>query len=410
MTPVDPEDSSALKGSSKAEQARSGGARNEKNSDEGRTRSKWFLVTIIFLGGIAVYVQFSFSNVYSISLDDNGPTVKTKGLETTQQHPNSTILQMSRTIDELNSKVQGQNAELIQTRKDLAKVQQEKKSSYVPAYELVDRDSFSYRSILPKKIYSVIGLESSGTKFVTKILATALGTKKPRNGPLVGPADQNYEGGTRDVWVQHLSLPWGCCCEQDRYYVRKLILPGMCATKLPQYKEHCAAMARDANITITEADFTNYKNATTNRFILDIEASKEFYASRGVEQIFVIMVRDQTIRRIGPVDHKYCQDHEILLEEEAVGTKIIERAVRKYIMEEPPPLHPSERGQQPHRGLSSTSTLPSGSNVVLVSYESLMKLGKLYIEMLYDALNIESNYIPDIKDGNLKYINTTKLN
>ena len=128
MTPVDPEDSSALKGTSKAEQAHSGGARNEKNSDEGRTRSKWFLVTIIFLGGIAVYVQFSFSDVYSIPLDDNGPTVKTKGLETAQRHPNSAILQMSRTIDELNSKVQGQNAELIQTRKDLAKVQQEKKS------------------------------------------------------------------------------------------------------------------------------------------------------------------------------------------------------------------------------------------------------------------------------------------
>jgi hypothetical protein len=66
----------------------------------------------------------------------------------------------------------------------------------------------SYRSILPETIYSVVGLESSGTRFVTGILATALGTGKQRNGVLPGPPQTNFRGGTSDTWVQHLSLPW----------------------------------------------------------------------------------------------------------------------------------------------------------------------------------------------------------
>jgi hypothetical protein len=42
--------------------------------------------------------------------------------------------------------------------------------------------------------------------------------------------------------------------------------------------------------------------------------------------------------------------------------------------------------------------------VVLVSYESLLKLEGLYIKMLYHALGIESDYMPEISDGNLKHI------
>jgi len=60
-----------------------------------------------------------------------------------------------------------------------------------------------------------------------------------------------------------------------------------------------------------------------------------------------------------------------------------------------------------HRKLSST--LPSGNNVFLVSYESIIKLQGLYIQMMYKALGIESDYdyMPDIHDGNKKYINST---
>jgi len=42
--------------------------------------------------------------------------------------------------------------------------------------------------------------------------------------------------------------------------------------------------------------------------------------------------------------------------------------------------------------------------VVVVSYESLMKLKGVYIQLLYKALGIESNYVPEFRDGNEKYI------
>jgi hypothetical protein len=62
---------------------------------------------------------------------------------------------------------------------------------------------------------------------------------------------------------------------------------------------------------------------------------------------------------------------------------------------------------QPIHGVGkklAMSSLPNGNNVVLVSYESLMMLKEPYVKMLYEALGIESNYMPSIRDGNLKYV------
>jgi len=54
------------------------------------------------------------------------------------------------------------------------------------------------------------------------------------------------------------------------------------------------------------------------------------------------------------------------------------------------------------------SALPSRNGIVVFSYETMVKLGGTYVKMLYDALGIESNYIPDdIRNSNKKYLNTT---
>ena len=54
------------------------------------------------------------------------------------------------------------------------------------------------------------------------------------------------------------------------------------------------------------------------------------------------------------------------------------------------------------------SALPSRNGVVVFSYETMVKLGGTYVKVLYDALGIESNYIPDdIRNSNQKYLNTT---
>ena len=62
-------------------------------------------------------------------------------------------------------------------------------------------------------------------------------------------------------------------------------------------------------------------------------------------------------------------------------------------------LNSSERS-----GRNLSNGIPMGNNVVLVSYESLMMLKDPYVRMLYEALDIDSDHMPFIKDGNAKYI------
>ena len=53
--------------------------------------------------------------------------------------------------------------------------------------------------------------------------------------------------------------------------------------------------------------------------------------------------------------------------------------------------------------------MPKGNHVVLASYESMMKLGDvLYLKMLYEALEMNTSYVPTVKNGNTKYIKQKK--
>ena len=63
------------------------------------------------------------------------------------------------------------------------------------------RESVFPKGLLPKRIYTVTGLESSGTNFVSSILAHALGIGQYRQ------SGTGARGGNDDVWVQHMSLP-----------------------------------------------------------------------------------------------------------------------------------------------------------------------------------------------------------
>jgi hypothetical protein len=59
-----------------------------------------------------------------------------------------------------------------------------------------------------------------------------------------------------------------------------------------------------------------------------------------------------------------------------------------------------------HRfGTRKLGALPLANNVALVSYESMMKLGPTYIQMLYEVLGLDTDYIPEIMDGNAKHVN-----
>ncbi len=182
----------------------------------------------------------------------------------------------------------------------------------------------------------------------------------------------------------------------------------------------CRKMARDANMTLSRKGNDIYPQ----RYNLDIVASKEWYESKGVEQVFVIVLRDQSISAESRLGH--CNDQILKEEEEEIGTEIIIRAINKYVMggvrrlsassyeswykemfwEETNDINDNDNNLDDggHRKLSA---LPSGNNVFLVSYESLLKLKEVYVKMMYEALDIESDFMPSFKDGNAKYVKVT---
>jgi len=278
---------------------------------------------------------------------------------------------------------------------------------------------------LPKRIYSVIGLESSGTQFVTSIISKALGIREYRDGSF------RNRGGTSDVQVQHFSLPWGNTCESNPVpIIQNVVLPSVCSRKYAP-PVCCREMANVSNVTSSiqiqkRGNRRRCRLKYPGRYFLDIVSSKEWYKSKGVDQVFIIVLRDQNISSKARVKALHCGNEKLLKNEEEVGTDIMIRAINKYILlndrrklsmssygswyDESFPRetnndtddHNNDRDDA-NRKLSSSS-LPSGNNVVLVSYESLIKLEGIYIKLLYKALDIESDYIPIFKDGNEKYV------
>jgi hypothetical protein len=134
-----------------------------------------------------------------------------------------------------------------------------------------------------------------------------------------------------------------------------------------------------------------------------------------VEVFNIIVIRDSTISLKARKGARHCQNQSRAKKEEEAGTAIIVDAINKYILENdkdrlvtsetyPMWLVKNFNGNGHVRRALSSAGLLSGQNVVLVSYESLMKLQQVYVELLYKTLGIESDYQPDFKDGNFKYI------
>lgn len=341
--------------------------------------------------------------------------------------------------------------------------------------------------LLPKKLYLVVGLESSGTNFVADILAKAL--KSTYTHDYFGKRQRG-----KNFWIQHMSLPSGPSCEKFPVpHLQKAMMPGACSDWNPnELVPTCRKLAEDAGIEQFKG-----RPVYNKRHFLDISFNKEWYESLGVEVVTIIVIRDQNVARIGRIKNKYCRNETLMLQEEAFGTEIINRAINKYIMGEDDddendddeatattaPTEKTNRRKlsvdtfdswyhetfgslqaihdnattsgvnttdnyydagydevhvENHRRMlratnASTSniddyedyqdvvvdydeldvetqrrmlraSLPHGNNVFLVSYESLMRLQDVYVTMLYEALGIESDYMPQVCDGNKRYV------
>jgi len=263
-------------------------------------------------------------------------------------------------------------------------------------------------SILPKKIYSVVGLESSGTQFVTRIITDALNLPSYREGSF--PCNNRApicENG--DIQVQHFSLPWGSECKGPTPVV-DVVLPSQCTrVKTDQTEiEDCNFATKELWGFETKGKSLKYPE----RYNLDITSHKEWYDAHGVEQFIIIVVRDEDISFHARTLH--CHDDRLKEIEEQAGTEIIIDAINKYILKKGEEKLTRESYKlwnaktfQPSGG-RRLSALPFGDNVVLVSYESLLKLRSTYLALLYDVLGIDSNYLPTFKNGNAKYIPNLK--
>lgn len=278
-----------------------------------------------------------------------------------------------------------------------------------------ENDSKTY-TILPKKIYSVIGLEDSGTSFTSTILQKALGLKAIRQGSF--PCGNTRCNENDDVQVQHFSLPWGSVCQGHTETV-DVVLPSACTRTHVRQDTilQCSQMTK--NIWGFESN-TSRPIKYPGRYNLDIIRHKEWYEAQGVEQYFILVIRDQSISATAR-SKGHCTNSNFLQQEEEAGTEILINAINKYFLESNEKLtkhtFPTWAAEQfqidaskvqavkkKTNGHRQLSLLPFKNNVVLVSYESLMKLGPVYVQMLYDTLGIETDYMPQIKDGNQKYV------
>ena len=273
-------------------------------------------------------------------------------------------------------------------------------------------------SILPKRIYTVIGLEDSGTQFVAGIINQALQNNKHyREGSRSCVGQDHRCREKQDVMVQHFSLPWGGFCKRNiDSPVVDVVVPSQCTRKQTIQSEidQCNEITKDIWGFETNGEPVKYPG----RYQLDIVSHKEWYDAHDVEQFFIIVVRDETISSFAR--NKHCLYNDMKDREEKVGTDIIVNAINNYILKDQDEKVTSdtykfwtaEEFQKDHNGKRElgVSAVPFGNNVALVSYETMMKLGPIYIKMLYQVLGIDSEYTPDIKDGNAKYMEASNEN
>jgi Sulfotransferase family len=298
-------------------------------------------------------------------------------------------------------------------------------------------------SVLPSKVFTVIGLESSGTTLLATTLCHALGL------PIVVGNINLYESmgdgfsshyHTMDLdnaqqqhWteVQHVSLPWGGenCLDNPTNNVVPVLFPAIC-TRMMRDRMKVQRPGAHANDPFANNSFS-VKNAVQHynipmelwddireqcnaiisreqwtypsRYFLNISSHLEWYQSRGVDAHVIIIMRDATISRRARMQH--CSNLTLLQLEEKMGRDIMHQAFTKYIKNQQHQSTNEVKHQPPTLGMLPSS--PDGK-VILVSYELLVQLKQDYMQLIYDQLGINSTFKVTLGDGNRKHVRAMK--
>lgn len=172
-----------------------------------------------------------------------------------------------------------------------------------------------------------------------------------------------------------MSLPWGTTCKiVPNIRVVDVLYPAECcntATLSPMCKQ----------LGLTKP-FQYPK-----RFFLNITSHVQWWAAQGVETVAVIVVRDKTIS-LKSRSKAHCKNPTLAKKEEDMGSKIITQAIQSLPLSRTDP----------------NASQPLG-RILLVSYETLVKLKQPYLNLIYQQLGLKaSSYVPSIVDGNANYV------
>ena len=318
-------------------------------------------------------------------------------------------------------------------------------------------------TLLPKHVVTIFGPESSGTTFLSTTLGIAVGAWAPegkwtyiQGNQWTVPGDSHeFSEPTRwlletnlgrramspdGMWeIQHLSLPWGWYCEEDRQIeIVEALVPEECwryeedshvspkaaeaiwygaakrkrkkleyyknpdnfvdVEKIPRrrpleekYIELCKNEVHITQDNDDESEWTCGAKCGTDaydgfalypkRFSVNITSHIEWYLSRGVEITAILSARDRTISTKSKL-----QDHcklNIGVEEDNVALELMTEAIERY----------GKRASDGDR-----------ERALVVSYEGLMGIGRSHLFDLYEKLGINSTYVPVFADGNNKYV------
>ena len=184
-----------------------------------------------------------------------------------------------------------------------------------------------------KRVYAVFGLEDSGSRLVARLVAHVAGV-----APL-GSSSLESTVRNAETEVQHWSLPFGSACSSRLAPVRHDL-------------RTCSATSPKAG-----------RMVFPTRFFINITQHVRAHAARGAQTIAVLVVRDGDIgliakatKRRGSAAHCTCQ--RCAQAENELGNSLIAHAIEH--------LKPSQ--------------------FVIVSYETLMSLGRAYMVWVYTQL------------------------
>jgi len=289
--------------------------------------------------------------------------------------------------------------------------------------------------ILPKRIVTVVGPEFSGTSFMSTTLGMAVGAlddvgrwrdNSQGNGKewdFEDIVEQRAFSPDRTFEIQHITLPWGItsCQANATSSIVNALVPNECFRyEADPGREARVAEQNWANSNLDGMDSHLGIDAVTNqrvaeicrdqvqidensvncgakcgrgpnngfalypqRFSLNITSHIEFYLALGVDIKVVIMTRDPSITR--KIKLEKCKEPLHALTENALAYSLTTEALKVY-------------------GKAGAKKRNEPERVFVASYESLMAMEKSYLFDVYKQLEIDSNFSPQFKDENERFI------